>query len=134
MKSEKMMDVICEEIDKIAEKGLTTQNLETAYKLIDMYKDLKTVEGMDDWAEEEYSQARGRYAKRDSMGRYARNDGRMMSYNRGNSYADGMGNYSEKDTWIPREHIAMTILWHQSRICLKIWMNSWQTCMTSSKI
>lgn len=93
---EKMLDVICSEIDKIAEKGLTTQNLETAYKLIDMYKDLKTVEGMDDWAEEEYSQARGRYAKRDSMGRYARNDGRMMSYNRGNSYADGMGNYSEK--------------------------------------
>lgn len=90
MKSEKMMEVICDEIDKIAEKGLTTQNLETAYKLIDMYKDLKTVEGMDDWAEEEYSQARGRYAKRDSMGRYSN------AYNRGNSYDDGMGAYSER--------------------------------------
>lgn len=102
---EKMLEVICAEIDKIAEKGLTTSNLETAYKLIDMYKDLKTVEGMEDYAEEEgYSQARGRgrYAKRDSMGRYAREGGMNNSYNRdnsyrGNSYNDGMdGNYSER--------------------------------------
>lgn len=92
MKSEKMMDVICEEIDKIAEKGLTTQNLETAYKLIDMYKDLKTVEGMEDYAEEEYSQARGRgrNARRDSMGRYSRNSYTGgSSYGRGSSYDGG---------------------------------------------
>ena len=49
MKNDKMLEVVCEEIDKIAEKGLTTGNLDTAYKLIDMYKDLKTVEGMDDY-------------------------------------------------------------------------------------
>lgn len=89
---QKMMDVICEEIDKIAEKGLTTQNLETAYKLIDMMKDLKTVEGMEEYSDGEsgtdYSmrmsgRGRGRYAKRDSMGRYAsRYDGDM-------SYDDG---------------------------------------------
>jgi hypothetical protein len=90
MKSEKMMDVICEEIDKIADKGLTSQNIEVAYKLVDMYKDLKTVEGMDDYAEENYSQndgyamrGRGRNARRDSMGRYSRR------YDRGNSFADG---------------------------------------------
>lgn len=92
MKTEKMMENICDEIDKIAEKGLTTQNLDTAYKLIDMYKDLKTVEGMEDYADEEYSQARGRgrYAKRDSMGRYSRN-----SYARGNSY-EGMNDYANE--------------------------------------
>ncbi|MDO4801404.1 MAG: hypothetical protein Q4A15_04495 [Prevotellaceae bacterium] len=83
----KMMEVICTEIDRIAEKGLTTSNLESAYKLIDMYKDLKTVEGMDDYADENYSQARGRYAKRDSMGRYSRR------YDSGNSYE---GNMSEQ--------------------------------------
>lgn len=44
----KMLNVICEEIDKIADKGLTTSNLDTAYKLIDMYKDLKTVGAMEE--------------------------------------------------------------------------------------
>lgn len=41
---ERLLEKICEELDKIAEKGLNTGNLETAYKLIDMYKDLKNTE------------------------------------------------------------------------------------------
>lgn len=92
MKNDKMLEVVCEEIDKIAEKGLTTGNLDTAYKLIDMYKDLKTVEGMDDYYDDErYSQARGRMrAKRDSMGRYSRR------YEGGNSYNDDGADYSER--------------------------------------
>lgn len=44
----KIMSNICEELDKIADKGLTTSNIETAYKLVDMYKDLKTVRAMDE--------------------------------------------------------------------------------------
>lgn len=92
MKNDKMLEVVCEEIDKIAEKGLTTGNLDTAYKLIDMYKDLKTVEGMDDYYDDDrYSQARGRMrAKRDSMGRYSRR------YEDGNSYNDDGADYSER--------------------------------------
>ena len=92
MKNDKMLEVVCEEIDKIAEKGLTTGNLDTAYKLIDMYKDLKTVEGMDDYYDDErYSKARGRMrAKRDSMGRYSRR------YEDGNSYNDDSADYSER--------------------------------------
>lgn len=92
MKNDKMLEVVCEEIDKIAEKGLTTGNLDTAYKLIDMYKDLKTVEGMNDYYDDErYSQARGRMrAKRDSMGRYSRR------YEDGNSYNDDGADYSER--------------------------------------
>lgn len=35
---------ITDELEKIADKGLNNSNLETAYKLIDMYKDLKNVE------------------------------------------------------------------------------------------
>lgn len=49
MRHDKMLEVICEEIDRIADKGLTTGNIETAYKLIDMYKDLKTVESMEEY-------------------------------------------------------------------------------------
>lgn len=88
---EKLCGLICEELDKIADKGLTTGNLETAYKLVDMYKDLKDAEYRTvkkEYYEQEmdmdgYSEAR----KRDSMGRYSRADGRMTSdYDRDSSY------------------------------------------------
>ena len=86
-----MLEIICDEIDKIADKGLTTGNLETAYKLIDMYKDLKTVEGIEDYSDDEYSRARGRMReKRDSMGRYSRR------YEDGNSYNEDGSDYYEK--------------------------------------
>ena len=100
----RMCEIIEIELDKIAEKGLTSGNLDTAYKLIDMMKDIKNVEYWDtkgeyyDIVKDEmrggysesdgysrdggYSQARG-YShggrRRDSMGRYSRN-----------SYGDGM--------------------------------------------
>lgn len=90
---ERLCNLICDELDKIADKGLTTGNLETAYKLIDMYKDLKNTEYWDqkgeyytvvlDEMKGGYSEAR----KRDSMGRYSRADGHMMSdYDRDSSY------------------------------------------------
>ena len=54
--SYKLMQNIREELDKIAEKGLNTGNLETAYKLIDMLKDMENVEY---WkCKEEYYNAR----------------------------------------------------------------------------
>lgn len=81
---DRMLEVICAEIEKIADKGLTTGNIENAYKLIDMYKDLKTVEGMDEYNDDRYSQRGRMRAKRDSMGRYAR------AYDDGSSYDDGM--------------------------------------------
>ena len=100
MRHEKMLEIVCDEMDKIAEKGLTTGNLETAYKLVDMYKDLKTVEGMDEYYDDdEYSQARGRMrAKRDSMGRYSRR------YDDGNSYNDGERRYMDSKRIYRNEH------------------------------
>jgi hypothetical protein len=78
----RMCDTIETEINKIAEKGLTSSNIEIAYKLIDMYKDLKTVEAMEGAG---YSEAmsyesyptsirsdRNSMRRRDSMGRYSR--------------------------------------------------------------
>lgn len=93
---EKLCNLICDELDKIAEKGLNTGNLDTAYKLIDMYKDLKDADyctikteyyeqemGMDG-----YSEAQGR----DSMGRYSQADGRMVpDYDRDSSYRGRSG-------------------------------------------
>lgn len=37
---------ICKELDLIADKGITSSNLETTYKLIDIYKDIKEIESM----------------------------------------------------------------------------------------
>ena len=69
-----------DEISNIAEKGLTSGNLDTAFKLIDMYKDIKNTEYWDKKGEyymtvldqmrdgvNDYSERRGR----DSMGRYS---------------------------------------------------------------
>ena len=89
---DKLEQRICDELDKIAEKGINTSNLETTYKLIDMYKDLRTVSAMEEagysetMAYENYpmsmARGRGRNAKRDAMGRYSRegmHDDMMMN-------------------------------------------------------
>lgn len=94
--SYKLMQNIREELDKIAEKGLNTGNLETAYKLIDMLKDMENVEYwkckeeyyntvLDEMDDGEYSQRR----KRDDIGRYSRENSRIMqpNYDNGTSYA-----------------------------------------------
>lgn len=114
-KMKKMCELIEMELGKIAEKGLTTSNLETAYKLIDMYKDLKNTEywetkgeyydtvlmemqggyseGNYSMMEDDYSM-RGR--KRDRMGRYSRDDGMGgQSYARGGR-RDNRGRYSRE--------------------------------------
>lgn len=105
-KMEKLCKVIEQELDKIAEKGLTTSNLETAYKLVDMYKDLKNTEYWETKGEyydyvlmemqggysENYAMMDDDYSmrgrKRDKMGRYSREDGMMRD---GQSMARGRG-------------------------------------------
>ena len=100
---ERFCRVVEEEIGKIADKGLNTANLETAYKLIDIYKDMKEAESH--MAKKEYYEMEtdmGGYSerrKRDSRGRYSREDGMMHdNYERGSSYARGnnRGGYSRE--------------------------------------
>lgn len=92
-KMEKLCRVIEQELEKIADKGLTTSNIDTAYKLIDMYKDLKNTDYWETKGEyydyvlmemqggysENYPMMDDEYAlrgrKRDRMGRYSRDDG-----------------------------------------------------------
>lgn len=104
-KMKKLCELIESELGKIAEKGLTTSNLETAYKLVDMYKDLKNTEYWETkgeyydtvlmemqggYSERDYSMMEDDYSmrgrKRDRMGRYSRDDGMG-----GQSYARGRG-------------------------------------------
>ena len=110
---ERLCEIIEEELGKIADKGLNTGNLETAYKLIDMYKDMKNTKYWDTKAEYymavlsemqsgnsyNYSMAmdedgHSMRRHRDSMGRYAREDG----YDRGNSYGGNSYNYDRENS------------------------------------
>ncbi len=117
----RLAERICEELDKIAEKGLNTGNLETAYKLVDMYKDLKNTEYWEQKGEyymavlDEMQGGAGEYSqrnygaddyserrRRDSRGRYSRDGGQMgSSYDGGSSYRGGYsrnrGGYSRND-------------------------------------
>lgn len=129
-KMKKLCELIETELHKIAEKGLTTSNLETAYKLVDMYKDLKNTEywetkseyydtvlmEMQNGSEGGYSMMEDDYAmrgrKRDRMGRYSRDDGmggqsmargrdgRGRGYSRDGSYAMNDGGYSMYDRYM----------------------------------
>ena len=113
-KMKNLCELIESELSKIAEKGLTTSNLETAYKLVDMYKDIKNTEYWETkgeyydtvlmemqggYSERDYSMMDDDYAmrgrKRDRMGRYSREDGMGgQSYDRGRGGRDNRGRYS----------------------------------------
>lgn len=89
----KLCEVIENELHKIAEKGLTTSNVDTAYKLVDMYKDLKNTD---------YWETKGEYymAVLDEMqGGYSHNDGYSMDddYSMRGRKRDRMGRYSKDD-------------------------------------
>ena len=104
--------MLCDELEEIAKKKeLTTNSLEVLYKGIDILKDISTIEVMeqeygysndgysgrmpvymyDDGAS--YARGRGRYAQRDSMGRYA--DGH--DYSRDNYSREGYSRDGMKD-------------------------------------
>ena len=87
----RMCEIIEHELHKISEKGITMSNLDTAYKLIDMYKDIKNTyywETKGEYYDHVLMEMRGGYShelddysmrgrKRDKMGRYAMDDGMM---------------------------------------------------------
>lgn len=74
---EELEGMLCDEIDRITDqKNLTGQSLEMLDKLTHTLKSIKTIDAMDGYSEDGYyndsmSYARGRNAKRDSMGRYS---------------------------------------------------------------
>ena len=85
------------EIDKITKTGdISVSTLEKLHKLTDTYKNLCKIAMLSEEEEGGSSYRRGRYAKRDSMGRYSREGGysETMHYDDDMSYARGgrMGN------------------------------------------
>lgn len=67
---DKLMEKVKKELENIAEKGLSASNLETTYKLIDIYKDIKEAEYYESEIKEEQGGDYGMPQRRDSRGRY----------------------------------------------------------------
>lgn len=102
-KMKKFCELIEMELGKIADKGLTTSNLDAAYKLVDMYKDLKNT---DYWeTKEEYYDT----VLMEMQGGYSHNDGRMMEddYSMRGRKRDRMGRYSRDDGMMHEDYRRM---------------------------
>lgn len=102
-KMKKFCELIEMELGKIADKGLTTSNLDTAYKLVDMYKDLKNTD---------YWETKGEYydtVLMEMQGGYSHNDGRMMDddYSMRGRKRDRMGRYSRNDGMMHEDYRRM---------------------------
>ena len=111
-KMKKLCELIETELNKIVEKGFTNTNLETAYKLVDMYKDIKNTEYWETKGEyydtvlmemqggysENYAMMDDDYSmrgrKRDRMGRSSREDGMGGQSMARGSRRDNRGRYS----------------------------------------
>lgn len=102
-KMKKFCELIEMELGKIADKGLTTSNLDAAYKLVDMYKDLKNTD---------YWETKGEYydtVLMEMQGGYSHTDGRMMEddYSMRGRKRDRMGRYSRNDGMMHEDYRRM---------------------------
>ena len=104
----KMQEHVCKELDKKSEAGLkSTTDLDSVWKLTDIYKNLLKIDMLQEGSEyshnDGYSRGDGysERRKRDSRGRYARDDrysrdgGYSENYERGNSYRGGYSRDSD---------------------------------------
>ena len=62
-----LLDKVEKELEKVGDKGLTSSNLDSTYKLIDIYKDIKEAKYYEKMCQEYDSNDERR---RDSKGRY----------------------------------------------------------------
>lgn len=89
-----LQEHICRELEKKAQSGIkSTADLDTVWKMIDAYKNLLKIDMLQEAEEYSHDGGYSERRKRDSMGRYSRNDG----YEHGSSYRKGYhdGGYSE---------------------------------------
>lgn len=89
---DELKDMLCDKLDEQRREKLTSQSLDVIHKLTDTIKNLSKIEMLEEASEydDEYS---GRYSRgasyarrRDSRGRYSRDD--RSSYRRGYSRGD----------------------------------------------
>lgn len=100
-----MQEHICKELEKKAQSGLkSTQDLDTAWKLIDAYKNLLKIDMLQEASEYSHEDGYSERRRRDSRGRYSRAEGGNYSYEGDSSYRGGTsyrGGYSEaKDRYM----------------------------------
>jgi hypothetical protein len=127
-----LQEHICKELEKKAKNGIkSTGDLDTIWKLIDAYKNLLKIDMLQEAGE--YSHDDGEYSerrKRDSMGRYSRNDGyeHDSSYRHGNTrdggYSEAKGDYMEakhsyRTTRSPESKREMNVSLHECMEKLK---------------
>lgn len=103
-----MQEHICKELEKKGQSGIkSTTDLDTVWKLIDAYKNLLKIDMLQEASEyTDYSRGDGysERRKRDSRGRYSRDDGNY-SYEGDSSYNRGRGGYSEaKGDYMDAKH------------------------------
>ena len=79
---QELLHKVKKELEGIGDKGLTSSNLDTAYKLIDIYKDIKEAEYYENCNEDKNY---GRNSGRDSYNA-GRDSDRYNEYYRGDSY------------------------------------------------
>lgn len=93
-KLHELKDMLMDELEKCVDKGeLSAGSLDIVDKLTHSIKSIDTILAMEDAGYSyddgySYARGRGRYSKRDSMGRYSRD------YGYGRSYDRGYGRYS----------------------------------------
>lgn len=97
-----MQEHICKELEKKAQSGIkSTSDLDTVWKLIDAYKNLLKIDMLQEASEYSHEDGYSERRKRDSRGRYSRNDGRYegdSSYRRDYSrdgYSEAREDYME---------------------------------------
>lgn len=127
-----LQEHICKELEKKTKNGIkSTGDLDTIWKLIDAYKNLLKIDMLQEAGE--YSHNDGEYSerrKRDSMGRYSRNDGyeHDSSYRHGNTrdggYSEAKGEYMEakhsyRTTRSPESKREMNVSLHECMEKLK---------------
>ena len=107
----KLKDMLCEELEKITKKGeLSAGSLDAVDKLTHSIKSIDTIIAMDEYSEDDGMSYDGSYARggnrgggnrgnsntrsqrRDSMGRYVRNNSYRGSYGGGYSREEEMDN------------------------------------------
>ena len=109
-KMEELREMLCAELEKITKKGeLSAGSLDVVDKLTHSIKSIDTIMAIEDagYSNESgysYARGRGRNARRDSMGRYSRDDAYMDgSYARDDRMNRG---YSRHDA---KEELAMEL-------------------------
>lgn len=91
------------ELSEISERGLNASNLDNAYKLVTMYKDIKKVEsGMYDKGGS-YNDYASRH--RDSEGRFTRNAYRGGLDDKYNSYLDSKSAYRSNNSYDAKKDV-----------------------------